>query len=72
MEEQVVSIFAGVRGYLDKIEVKDVTRFEAAMLDDLRANGQDILHSIRDEKELSEETEGKLKSFLDGFAKSFS
>ena len=72
VEEQVVSIFAGVRGYLDKIEVKDVTRFEAAMLDDLRANGQDILHSIRDEKELSEETEGKLKSFLDGFAKSFS
>ena len=72
VEEQVVSIFAGVRGYLDKIEVKDVTRFDAAMLDDLRANGQDILHSIRDEKELSEETEGKLKSFLDGFAKSFS
>ncbi|MCH6589108.1 MAG: F0F1 ATP synthase subunit alpha [Proteobacteria bacterium] len=72
VEEQVVSIFAGVRGYLDKIEVKDVTRFDAAMLDDLRANGQDILRSIRDEKELSEETEGKLKSFLDGFAKSFS
>jgi F-type H+-transporting ATPase subunit alpha len=72
VEEQVVSIFAGVRGYLDKIEVKDVTRFDAAMLDDLRANGQDILHSIRDEKELSEETEGKLKSFLDSFAKSFS
>ena len=72
VEEQVVSIFAGVRGYLDKIEVKDVTRFDAAMLDDLRANGQDILHSIRDDKELSEETEGKLKSFLDGFAKSFS
>ncbi|MCZ6608024.1 MAG: F0F1 ATP synthase subunit alpha [Alphaproteobacteria bacterium] len=72
VEEQVVSIFAGVRGYLDKIEVKDVTRFDAAMLDDLRANGQDILHSIRDDKELSEETEEKLKSFLDGFAKSFS
>jgi len=72
VEEQVVSIFAGVRGYLDKIEVKDVTRFDAAMLDDLRANGQDILHAIRDEKELSEETEGKLKSFLDGFTKTFS
>ena len=72
VEEQVVSIFAGVRGYLDKVEVKDVTRFDAAMLDELRANGQDILHSIRDEKELSEETEGKLKSFLDGFAKTFS
>ena len=72
VEEQVVSVFAGVRGYLDKIEVKDVTRFDAAMLDELRANGQDILHSIRDEKELSEETEGKLKSFLDGFAKTFS
>ncbi|MCH7957520.1 MAG: F0F1 ATP synthase subunit alpha [Proteobacteria bacterium] len=72
VEEQVVSIFAGVRGYLDKVEVKDVTRFDAAMLDELRANGQDILHAIRDEKELSEETEGKLKSFLDGFAKTFS
>ncbi len=68
----MVSIFSGVRGYLDKIEVADVTRFDAAMLDDLRANGQDILRAIRDEKELSEETEGKLKTFLDGFAKTFS
>ncbi len=72
VEEQVVSVFAGVRGYLDKIEVKDVTRFDAAMLDELRTNGQGILHAIRDEKELSEETEGKLKSFLDGFTKAFS
>ena len=71
VEEQVVSIFAGVNGYLDKLEVQDITRFEAAMLDEVRSSGADILEAIRLEKDISEETENKLKSFLDGFANTF-
>ncbi len=71
VEEQVVSIFAGVNGYLDGIDAGDVNRFEAAMLDDIRANGSDILTTIREEKKLSDETEEKLKKFLEDFAKSF-
>ncbi|MGB0749586.1 MAG: F0F1 ATP synthase subunit alpha, partial [Magnetospiraceae bacterium] len=56
VEEQVIAIFAGVKGYLDKIPVKDVTRFESALLDDVRANGADILETIRSEKQISAET----------------
>jgi F-type H+-transporting ATPase subunit alpha len=71
VEEQVVVIFAGVRGYLDSIEVGDVTRFEEAFLTDVRANGADILDAIRTEGELSDETEEKLRAFLDKFTKTF-
>ena len=72
VEEEVVAIFAGVRGYLDKIPVSDVGRFEASLLDNIRANGADILETIRTEKDLSEETDKKLTAFMDRFAKSFS
>ncbi|NVJ92706.1 MAG: F0F1 ATP synthase subunit alpha [Methylocystaceae bacterium] len=71
VEEQVVSIFSGVNGYLDGIPAGDVNRFEAAMLDDIRANGSEILTTIREEKKLSDETEEKLKKFLGDFTKSF-
>jgi len=71
VEEQVVSIFAGVRGYLDKIKVEDVNRFEARFLDEIRTKGADILNAIRTEKAISKDTEEKLKAFLDGFAKVF-
>ncbi|HJO71469.1 MAG TPA: F0F1 ATP synthase subunit alpha [Rhodospirillales bacterium] len=71
VEEQVVSIFAGVRGYLNKVEVGDVTRFEAAMLEEIRSSGAGILEAIRTEKDISEDTENKLTAFLDGFAGAF-
>jgi F-type H+-transporting ATPase subunit alpha len=71
VEEQVVSIFAGVNGYLDGIKATDVNRYEAAMLNDVRANGADILTAIRSEKALSDETTEKLKKYLDDFTKSF-
>ena len=72
VEEQVVSIFAGTRGYLDRIEVNKVTTFEARMLSELRAAQPGILEAIRTEGAISKETENKLTAFLDGFAKSFS
>jgi F-type H+/Na+-transporting ATPase subunit alpha len=72
VEEQVVSLFAGVRGYLDRIPVDQVTRFEAAMLEDIRANGADILEAIRTQKDMTEEIEEKLSAYLERFAKSFS
>ena len=71
VEEQVVSIFSGVRGYLDGIEVTDVTRFEQEMIGEIRDKHADILDAIRTEGDLSEDTEAELKSFLDGFVKSF-
>jgi F-type H+-transporting ATPase subunit alpha len=71
VEEQVAVIFAGVNGYLDAIEVSDVGRFEAGLLDHMRSSAQGVLDTIRDEQKLSEETEGKLSAAIEAFAKSF-
>jgi F-type H+/Na+-transporting ATPase subunit alpha len=71
VEEQVVSIFAGTRGYLDKVEVAQVTRFEAAMIGELKARKPEIVASIRDKRELTPDTEKTLAAFLDEFAKAF-
>ena len=71
VEQQVVVVYAGVRGYLDNIEVKDITRFEAEMLSELRDKHADVLTAIRTEGEISDDTDGKLKGFLEGFARSF-
>jgi F-type H+-transporting ATPase subunit alpha len=70
-EEQTASIFAGTTGYLDAVAVKDVVRYEAAMLADLRANHADVLTTIRETKDLGDEVKGKLKAALDQFAKTF-
>ncbi|MGE5504744.1 MAG: F0F1 ATP synthase subunit alpha [Actinomycetota bacterium] len=70
-EEEVVAIFAGVKGYLDKVEVRDVGRFEKAMLAEIKSKAPDILSTIASEKAISPQTEEKLKGFLDAFAKSF-
>ncbi len=71
VEEQVVAIYAGTRGYLDAVPVDDVNRYEAALLDSIRANGAEILDDIRTQKDLTPEIEERLKGFLDRFAKSF-
>jgi F-type H+-transporting ATPase subunit alpha len=71
MEEQVVSLFAGVKGFLDGIPIQDVVRFEKILLDSIREKGADILAVIRDEEAISDETDKKLKTFIGDFAKSF-
>ena len=72
VEEQVVVIYAGVRGYLDPIPVDDVGRFELGLLDNIRANGADILEAIRSEKQLTDDINERLKTFLDRYANAFS
>ena len=71
VEEQVVSIFAGTRGYLDALPVNKVTSFEQQMLVELRARESGVLDSIRTDGEVKPDTEKKLVGFLDGFAKQF-
>ncbi|MBQ8436283.1 MAG: F0F1 ATP synthase subunit alpha [Alphaproteobacteria bacterium] len=71
VEEQVVSIFAGVRGYLDKVPVKEIGKFEEAALYSLKANHANLLKKIRDEKVISDETDKALTSFFDGFVSEF-
>jgi F-type H+-transporting ATPase subunit alpha len=70
-EEQVVVIFAGVNGYLDKLTVPQVGKFEQGLLAHMRADGKDVLATIRTEKQISDETRAKLKEHIDAFAKNF-
>ena len=71
IEEQVAVIFAGVRGFLDNIPLAKITGYETKLRAELKANGQDILETIRTEKEISNATEEKLKTFLESFTKTF-
>jgi len=71
--EQVATIYAGVRGHLDKLEPAKVTAFEAAFVEHIRTAHTDLLAQISADGKLTEETEGKLKelviSFVGGFDK---
>jgi F-type H+-transporting ATPase subunit alpha len=71
VEQQVAVIYAGVKGWLDKVKVEDVGRFEQQFLQQLRGKGADILTAIRDDKQIKPETEDKLKALLEGFLKGF-
>ncbi len=71
IEEQVVAIFAGVRGYLDGVEVEQIGRFEQELLSEVRGSHSDILSTIRESGALSDETDTKLAAVLDDFVKKF-
>jgi F-type H+-transporting ATPase subunit alpha len=71
VEEQVVSIYAGTNGYLDKIETSRVTEYEAAMLSYMRSEHADVLETIRTTGKFEDDTKSKVVSALDTFAKQF-
>jgi len=69
--EQVATIYAGVRGHLDKLEPGKVTAFEAAFVEHIRSAHTDLLAQISADGKLTEETEGKLKELVVAFVGSF-
>ena len=71
VEEQIVVIFSGVKGFLDKIGISEITKFEGFLLKKLRNQGRDILKTIKEQKSLSEETETKLNQFLESTTNEF-
>jgi F-type H+-transporting ATPase subunit alpha len=71
VEEQVASIFSGNQGFLDSVELKDVVRYEGAMLSFLRSEKPDLLAKIRDTKQLDDDTAAALKDALTQFGKQF-
>ncbi|KCZ62985.1 F0F1 ATP synthase subunit alpha [Hyphomonas sp. L-53-1-40] len=71
MEEQVFVIYAGTRGYLDKVELKDVTRYEKELLAHIRGAKTDLLSKIREEKALTDDIEAGIKKTLDDFTAKF-
>jgi F-type H+/Na+-transporting ATPase subunit alpha len=71
MEEQVVVIYAGVNGYLDRLPVNKVRDFEQGLLSLLQSKHKDILETISSSRDLDDPTSAKLKSVVEGYAKSF-
>ena len=71
VEEQVISIYAGTKGYLDNIPVGKVGEFERRMISELKVREPTVLTSIREQREMKGDVEKTLVSFMDGFAKTF-
>ena len=71
VEEQVVSIFLGTGGHLDSVPVEDVKRFEAELLDHMRASEEGFLEGIRKSQKISDEEEDKLTEIINHFKKGF-
>ncbi len=70
--EIVCVIYAGTKGYLDKVDVKDVGRFEAGLLNHLRTKASDVLAMItKDDPKIKGDAEDKIKAALDAFAADF-
>ena len=71
VELQVVIIFLGVRGFLDKVEIKNISKFEAEWVEFLQTNHSSILTEIRQKKELSKELDKQLKTLCEQFTNNF-
>jgi F-type H+-transporting ATPase subunit alpha len=71
VEEEVVSIWAGSTGQLDDVPVEDVRRFESEFLDYLRRDQAGILTTIRETKDLTDDTVAALREAVDRFRRTF-
>jgi len=67
VEEQILVIFAGTAGFLDKWPLHAIARFEQQLLDHLRKNHGDILREIREKKSLSDDLKQKMNDVLNEF-----
>src|SRR5437016_1305182 len=71
VEKQILIIYAGTRGYLDRVDIANVTRFEHRMLSELRSRHPEVLEAIRTRGEITDDTEKSLAAFLDDFSRTF-
>jgi F-type H+-transporting ATPase subunit alpha len=71
VEEQVVVLFAGTQGYLDKVAVGDVSLYERQLREDMKVNAKEILKKIAKEKALSDDLKTEMKAYLDKFTTGF-
>ena len=67
VEDQACVLFAGVRGYLDKIQTSEIEKFERMYLDQIRSKAPHIPTTIRTEGYISDKTEADLKAFIEEF-----
>lgn len=71
VEEEVISIFAGVNGYLDNIPLNEVKKFEEDALSEIKVKHKDIINEIHKNKEINDKTKEKLKDFFEVFSADF-
>ena len=71
VEQEVVSIWAGTNGHLDDVPVDDVSRFESEFIDSLKRNNAGILDSIRETRDLTDDTAAALKDAIEQFRRTF-
>ena len=69
--EQVISVFAGTRGYLDGIAVDKIGAFEAQLLSDIKANAPEIVNAIETDQQIKPETEKALIAFIENLLRIF-
>lgn len=68
IERQVIIVYAATKGYLDKLNVSDITAYEAALQQEIDPA---LLSAIREQKQISDDLQGKLKQFFEGFTTRF-
>jgi F-type H+-transporting ATPase subunit alpha len=71
VEEQVVSIFSGVKGFLDDVELNQIKSFENRLLSKIKSEAPDILNNIKSSGKIDESNEVKLKTFITEFKRGF-
>ena len=71
VEEQVVVLFSGSKGFLDGIAVEAIGRYEQSLLRHMHDKHASVIAAIRDEKAISDATDAKLREILTAFTKSF-
>ena len=69
--EQVISVFCGVKGYLDDIELKNVADFENKIIDKCKSEKSEIIESILSSGKLDEDTEKNLIEVITNLKKNF-
>jgi len=69
--EQVISVFCGVKGYLDDIDLKDINEFENKILSKCNSENPEILDTIKKSGKLEEETEKSLIKIIEELKKNF-
>jgi F-type H+-transporting ATPase subunit alpha len=70
-EEQVLTIFAATKGYLDGFPVSEIQRFEEGFLSTMKSNNSDLMNQIANDRSISDDSSSKLVMVLDEFVKSF-
>ena len=71
VEQQVVVIFSGVNGFLDEIDLQDITKFESDLLNSLKTNGKEILSAIETEQTISDKLKPKIEDFISNISQKY-